>query len=670
MTPGNTFARLRLGQVQATAEQASGASTGTDNGEIEDYQIAIATSPVAGSQPFVCDSSLYLVIGDSKVPYSQLGRINRSVVPFAFDTIGLQTTDYSYNALAYNPVDNYLYAIVNNATASSQFASGEVLKIGADGVPASLGIPQGDSVVNNPNSATFLADGTYVIARQSESIYTLDLTTTPPTATSQGTVPGTKFEDIAVNPYDTTPNRVYGIDDNSDRLVYFNLANPGAGATPAISGGVTTDHNHGSQFYDLFGNLLYRSATTSALYVVNPDGTDTLIANTPVGGSHDGASCFAIGLRKEVDATEPVPAGQNVTYTYTIGNSSATPMTVTLTDDLRSVTDYPNSGVNENNTPVNGTYTGTINTPSGTVALSNSDRTLTISDVSLAPQSLTTITAEVAIPESTTPETYYNQAEIQGLPTGFVSVIESDYPTSSLFGDPTPIEVIEPVASDPNLLLVKRITAINPGRNDEIRFNNFVDDPNTPNDNAPNWPDSDGNASNNINTYLRGVSKTNNVKPGDEVEYTIYFLSNGDAEAKGVKICDVIPDDTTFVKDTYGVEVGIGLELTTANPPSTNPPTIRLSNLIGDEADLEDEASGAFYGANTTPPAFCKKPVLDDSSNSPRLDDVNIRLDDVNSSNNISGTVLVEIQEPLPPATSPGDPIESYGFVRFRVRVD
>ncbi|MGL5078413.1 MAG: GEVED domain-containing protein, partial [Waterburya sp.] len=41
MTTGNTYARFRLGQVQATVESATGASAGTDNGEIEDYQIAI-----------------------------------------------------------------------------------------------------------------------------------------------------------------------------------------------------------------------------------------------------------------------------------------------------------------------------------------------------------------------------------------------------------------------------------------------------------------------------------------------------------------------------------------------------------------------------------------------------------------------------------------------------
>ncbi|MEY2858796.1 MAG: hypothetical protein RLZZ74_3109, partial [Cyanobacteriota bacterium] len=51
MTIGNTYARFRLGQVQATAESATGASISTDSGEIEDYQIAIAPALDYGDAP-------------------------------------------------------------------------------------------------------------------------------------------------------------------------------------------------------------------------------------------------------------------------------------------------------------------------------------------------------------------------------------------------------------------------------------------------------------------------------------------------------------------------------------------------------------------------------------------------------------------------------------------
>ena len=661
MTPGDTYARFRLGQVEATAQQATGASAGTDNGEVEDYQIAISSPTISNLPPFICDSTLYIVYGqggtNQRTARSQLSRINRSVEPFTFEPIGSQVNNYSYNALAYNPVDNYIYAIVESVNSGSPFQAGEILRIGSNGVPESLGIPGGDEIPYNPNAGTFLTDGTYVVGRQENPIYTIDLSTTPPTATDRGVVNSARFEDFAVNPYDTTSNRVYGIDDFSDKLVYFDLDNTSAGVTEAIPGSDTTiNHNHGSQFYDLAGNLIYRSATNDKLYEINPSGEIRELADAPSGGSHDGASCFSVGLEKEVDATDPVPAGENVTYTYRIANSSAIPMTVTLTDDLRSVADYSGSSDNENSTPVNGTYTGTINTPSGTVELSNSDQTLNISDISLAPQSFTEITAEVTVPRTATPDTYYNQATIVDLPPGFVDQVNSDYPPSATYQDPTPLSVTESLV--PNLLLVKRITAINPGQSDEVQFNSFVNDDSDNNgnfdddpDNDPNWPDVD-------DTYLRGAINVADIQPGDEVEYTIYFLSNGEEDATNIKICDVVPDNMTFVTNSYGSEAGMGLALDETNLPTE--PNRNLSNA----ADTDE---GTFYAPGTAPPTvtFGDPPTERNLCSKVTTENTTV---EVNATNNNNGAIVVEIDS-LPEATDPGTPANSYGFVRFRAEI-
>lgn len=215
-----------------------------------------------------------------------------------------------------------------------------------------------------------------------------------------------------------------------------------------------------------------------------------------------------------------------------------------------------------------------------------------------------------------------------------------------------------PIASDPKLLLVKRITAINPGKPDEIQFNNFVND-STLNDNQPNWPDSDSNPNNNINNYLRGETSVPDIKPGDEVEYTIYFLSNGDVDAKNVQICDVVPDNMTFNKNSYGTEVGIGLALNETNLP--DPPTsinTYLSNFIND--DPINEPEGNFYPPGTNPlMSLCKKHEPNPPYN----------LIPVNSGNNLSGAVLINFSDPIPPATGSGIPTDSYGFVRFRAKV-
>ena len=207
-------------------------------------------------------------------------------------------------------------------------------------------------------------------------------------------------------------------------------------------------------------------------------------------------------------------------------------------------------------------------------------------------------------------------------------------------------------ASDPNLLLVKRITAINPGSNDEVQFNSFVNDDsnndgdfdNDP-DNDPNWPTDD-------NIYLRGATTVADVQPGDEVEYTIYFLSNGDEDATNVKICDVIPDNMSFVSNSYDGNSGIAL----LNSSASSATPTNLSNA-------EDTDEGRFYApgaalptAGDPPTNLCQK--VDSTGN----------IISVGAAENINGAIVVEI-ESLPEVTSPGTPENSYGFIRFRAKI-
>jgi uncharacterized repeat protein (TIGR01451 family) len=196
-----------------------------------------------------------------------------------------------------------------------------------------------------------------------------------------------------------------------------------------------------------------------------------------------------------------------------------------------------------------------------------------------------------------------------------------------------------------SLLLVKRITAINPGQSDGVVFNNFVNDDNDANDDVANWPTDK-------NTYLRGKINVTDVKPGDEVEYTIYFLSNGSTEAKNVKICDVIPDNMTFVANSYAPNFGMGLALNATALPTD--PNKNLSNAISDD-------EGDYYPPNTNPAIsnLCKKHDPNNPNN----------LIPLNSSNNLSGAMLINLSNPLPAATSLGTPTNSYGFIRFRAKV-
>jgi len=97
-------------------------------------------------------------------------------------------------------------------------------------------------------------------------------------------------------------------------------------------------------------------------------------------------------------------------------------------------------------------------------------------------------------------------------------------------------------SSAANLLLVKRITnvtrngAVLPG----VNFGTFIDDPGTTDDNDPGWSQIGL-------TGILALPVTNPVQSGDEVTYTVYFLSRGSAPAIDASICDLIPGNTTFV---------------------------------------------------------------------------------------------------------------------------
>jgi uncharacterized repeat protein (TIGR01451 family) len=219
-----------------------------------------------------------------------------------------------------------------------------------------------------------------------------------------------------------------------------------------------------------------------------------------------------------------------------------------------------------------------------------------------------------------------------------------------------------PVASSPNLLLVKRITAINGDRtknpNDNTPLNVYQDytiGAEASGDNHPNWPtpiNTNSSLGDNISTFLQGAIDGGKVKPEDEIEYTIYYLNAGDGDAKNVKICDVVLDNMTFVSHSYAEGFGMNMALHGTTLPTIN--NKNLSNTIGDD-------EGDFYPPSTNPAVvnLCKKHDANNPNN----------LIPLNSSNNLSGAVLINLNTPIPNATGSGTPPNSYGFVRFRAKV-
>ncbi len=220
---------------------------------------------------------------------------------------------------------------------------------------------------------------------------------------------------------------------------------------------------------------------------------------------------------------------------------------------------------------------------------------------------------------------------------------------NSVISQPATVEVIN---SNPNLLLVKRITAVD--RNDGQGWVNlpeggsgFVDGEATGNptdsnyvasaqasaDNAAAWP-------NDANRYLRGSLRGPKLKPGDGIEYSIYFLSDGGIAADNVRICDPIPFNTDFISDSYGPSSGIGLGWTSGSVADPSGPGQGLSNS-------NDGDRGTYYPPGSSLPVACNAS---------------------GSNANPNGAIVVDLGQ-VPAATGPGLPPLSYGFVRLRSRI-
>ncbi len=204
--------------------------------------------------------------------------------------------------------------------------------------------------------------------------------------------------------------------------------------------------------------------------------------------------------------------------------------------------------------------------------------------------------------------------------------------------DPT----ILPIATAPKLLLVKRITkiqnqGINP--NDGTVLNSLVYNTNPANigeDLNPGWP----------SNYLYGAIGGGIIKPQDEIEHTVYFLNAGNRQALKVRICEPIAINQIFLPTAYG-SPNLGIRLVLGDGT-----TLNLTNT----ADTVDR--GQFIANSSNVPANCNLASVNTSKGVITID----LTGDVNT-----GTPnLTEI----PASTGTAQPSTSYGYLRYRTRVE
>lgn len=203
------------------------------------------------------------------------------------------------------------------------------------------------------------------------------------------------------------------------------------------------------------------------------------------------------------------------------------------------------------------------------------------------------------------------------------------------------------------VILVKRITAIKPaGSSTWSRIKNpnepvatatplntvvaNLADPTNLNYLNPKWPAS----------YVVGAANAGKILPGDELEYTIYYLNAQGADATSLKICDPIRGGQTYTPNSMQLFPGsssVAFALTDAPDPITFD---RANSYT--TAPLDCNIGGTGYTVAATA-----------RSNG----GVAVQL--VGSGASTQPDLLA-----IPGATAPATPTTSYGWFRFTTKVD
>jgi uncharacterized repeat protein (TIGR01451 family) len=202
----------------------------------------------------------------------------------------------------------------------------------------------------------------------------------------------------------------------------------------------------------------------------------------------------------------------------------------------------------------------------------------------------------------------------------------------------------------PNLLLVKRITQVNGSTLTESGDNlatyinesgNFYDDNTLDNPVAPARPDTDKWPT--PSTFLIGGINGGNVRPGDELEYTIYFLSAGNSDATNVLFCDRVPSNVSFMPtafNTFSQKAANGLA-------GDRGILAQINGISASYSNIQDGDNAQYFPPGINPASIYPK--------------VNC------GGNNTYGAIVINLGN-LPPATAPATP-GSYGWIRFKGKV-
>ena len=342
-----------------------------------------------------------------------------------------------------------------------------------------------------------------------------------------------------------------------------------------------------------------------------------------------------IVLAKKDDGKPSIPPGGSTTYTIEVRNDGPNNVAGIEVEDI-----VPN-GMTINSWTCSATDGSNCNEASGTGDLNTT--------VNLADGGVATFEVEAEIDEGLT-------GKIKNTAKVTVPPVVNDPNTDNNEDDD------ENLIGLPNVLLVKRITAINGGTqtvNGNSDLAGYVDETDNPYDDnvitladpvddddpkkdTENWPDDNSNGQ--PDEFLIGGVFGGKVKPDDELEYTVYFLSSGDDTAKQVLFCDRIPENVSFIPNSFN-----NVTQATGGLGTANRGIMWLKDGVERSLTNDKDGDAAQYFPAGVEPSTVYPQIKCDGTNT-------------------NGAVVVNLGN-LPNATDPGEPNTSYGYIRFRGKV-
>lgn len=437
----------------------------------------------------------------------------------------------------------------------------------------------------------------------------------------------------------SSPTSIYY--DERDYTVNSTLVTLGCDAAitiPCDARGRTESFGGGHKFGTNYGNA---KAIDTWIYFPSANVFAPLVITT--GNQAEVRAKKSVKFLADVDSSNSVTVDDQVQYTITYSNlapASTGATSFVITDNLPTQLNFVNAQITSqtagNTIALRPGYAGSgALTNTGTLRVGDSI-TITITATINNQNSGNSISNQASatfgtVDNPATTATVVTDADSSGSTTDTPTVgnpfqqiandniEQGNSPTNKGDDEPTLFKV---AVSSSRIRLVKRITRIN-----TTDINSVIDPTTTvdSNDNASSW----------LSGYLRGAIDGGKVQPGDIVEYTIYFLSDGGTRAQDVNICDLVPRNSAFVPNAFSPPSGIALAIGSSTPTSF------LTNI----ADGTD--GGQFVIAPTATPVPCSSS---------------------NSTANPNGAIVVNIAPVVPNFSS--DSVNSYGFIRFRAKVN